>query len=709
MKRILFILLAFLSLNLSGQNNYTSTDFSNQSKGLGWEYRPYKMIILKHTDKCVYVRTKYNETQDKVEKILMYSTASTSPTSNNCVSMQATYIIPNTNAITYSGMTSGTLIHISSDDIAPTQYNGVYMGANHGLDANRYINATGHGKTAQDQGSRYKDGANKVFRITYIESADKLWIAPLNTGTYEKWAFNGNITGATLTHVSGGTNTGDITIASSGQQYLMPSIKNQTKKALIDGVYDIVNEPIGKPLYGNYIDFIDEYDIANPAGSIDSIEAHVGSLTQTPVNLGESQVYNSIVYHYASNGSCTIYYTWIAKQVVDINYMGFTQMAKMTPVTTYNNVFGYLPGVDSIQSGTPYYDFDKVENITTNPTVAMNFTSTYWKDTLQPPSRWVELLGTSAGVMKYGFSHGYNLNKGDGADRINLVNKAWRIHPSSKSYPQIIDDKLGDIPANGIYSASCFRYYYDASNIKNATNFQWYEDGEDIIVNVDYHTDVAVENQLLPKEFLGYRISVLEQNGNITIHNDEVLNDGIYFTVTNNYGNAILKLTKTASALNLISESQYLVTVKSDLTYELRHAFLVDTIPEVIEIATADVYYHITNATNDLLEIADTSFITVRNDTIFIQDAGGYYINYTIGLSGLVNSDYYTRISNSIPCKGRKTITTTGANNHVNATGFTYCYLDEGDYFVIELAGVGTTQAPTVEDLSIYIRKEHTE
>ena len=161
------------------------------------------------------------------------------------------------------------------------------------------------------------------------------------------------------------------------------------------------------------------------------------------------------------------------------------------------------------------------------------------------PDRIVQWLSTPSDSMIIGYSQGYNINKRLSNGRDTLTDNGWQIFTTGKSYPRAMNDLVSDILPDTLYEFSCFRgYYFNPNDISNASSMIYYEDGEDIIVNIDFHKNVSFDMINIPYKYMNYNIEVIEKDSNVTIHNEYILSEGIICSVINDYGYAILRLYK---------------------------------------------------------------------------------------------------------------------------------------------------------------------
>lgn len=161
----------------------------------------------------------------------------------------------------------------------------------------------------------------------------------------------------------------------------------------------------------------------------------------------------------------------------------------------------------------------------------------------KPPFRFTQLLRDGSNVPIISFTQGYSLSKGNTVDvtRKDLVTaKAFYIPVSTlKNYPYVI----GAVSEAGgqTFKAVIYRGYFDPNNIKGATVYQYHQEGNELIVDIDFHTNVTGVHMPVPAGWNGKTITVLDSDGSITVPN-VVSGNGITVSVTGGYGSATLKI-----------------------------------------------------------------------------------------------------------------------------------------------------------------------
>ena len=98
---------------------------------------------------------------------------------------------------------------------------------------------------------------------------------------------------------------------------------------------------------------------------------------------------------------------------------------------------------------------------------------------------------------------------------------------------------------NNFYTCFAHRIWFDAENPNkgSATNLYEYKSGTEVRVVFDYHTTASFDTLQVSPEYVGRAIEVVEKSANITVHSEEVLQDGIVVScVGSNYGYCVLRL-----------------------------------------------------------------------------------------------------------------------------------------------------------------------
>ena len=237
--------------------------------------------------------------------------------------------------------------------------------------------SAGHGKTVEDVGSEWLDGASTKYYIMRIVSSTQLWMLSENIGTHDKWLFDESISGVTLTHSSGATHTANITIDADVGDQMFPSVSNHIKTVYVDGVTDIENYSDGTIIKGSFVDIKDYYDIANQSECLDSVIADVGSLVQPDLNQGNAQIHISYNYRLLDNGSNSITFNLISYDTIDLNYFGVIQGSPLIS-SSYPDRYLYMPKVGTKNDGVKDWTLKNISDFSTAPNSLLNYDVADW-------------------------------------------------------------------------------------------------------------------------------------------------------------------------------------------------------------------------------------------------------------------------------------------------------------------------------------------
>lgn len=494
-----------------------------------------KPVTVVVDNQSVWVFTKYNDTYDLRTQ---YKAFDSQPFWNNVMNTSS-YLVDrgSNNTSVYNCI----ILMAYSDNAAPTNINGTFIGANHGCSDALLITSVGHGKTDVDVGSEWLNGIVKFYIIRIVDN-DHLWILSENLGTPEIWKFRNWLSGYILSHSANATHTSSITFSTFCQVQMTPAIKNRTIKMYLDGIIEIPNTS-GITYYCNYFDIRENYNIINPASVIDYLVDNVGSEPAPLLSNGNTCVQQNIIYRTQWNGNMLIFNDWTTIQEVDLGYMGFGQQdALYTVMTPLVKQYLYIPKTLPISDGTTTYDFTSIADFTSNPVNPLNFTQEYWENILSPPDRMISFLAHTDGTRQTAFHFGYIQDKGMAKYRVDNVTNAWSFFTTRKSYPHGIDDKIGNILSGKTYQGIVFKNIYDVTqNPTNRISFNIVEVGNNVYLYLDY-SGATVDNISIPPKYAGMDISILEKSSNVIVNNT-ISSDNLNIEVIgSSYGYAVLKL-----------------------------------------------------------------------------------------------------------------------------------------------------------------------
>lgn len=497
-------------------------NINNRIDGLEPPRKSNKLTYDGRPDASSYIESPFNE---KFDIKIRFTTKRSYNTDNNpCFNFMIVNLV---NKQTLEE----TQVHVCADDITPANYNGTYLGANHGCSDLRKVTANSHGKTFADIGSEWSDGEHKFYIVGIVDENNLLLLGE-NYKPYPAWKFYTVDKGKTLTHVSGGTNTDNIVVSESNTKQFYPSLSVKSLKLIADGE-EITENGV---YYFNKLDVCEIYDVFNVASTLDKIKEKVGTFKENPKynELGADKVVrHSINYRFFSADKCFVATDFIAYQDIDLNYFGFIQQGPL-----WGSIKMYIPKTLPIMDGDESKDFRTIVdyNAVNNQ---MRITSEYWENQLLPPDRYIQSSQHIAFNSGYLFDYGVG-----GTKRKDCINNAFYLYTSRKIYPYGIDDKI-DVSGGTSYSAVGFRIYTDIekfnkNGIINSNVFE-YEGG--LYLYLDFNAEGLFEVPI-PSQYIGKKVEILEISDNVELLS-KISNTTIMLKVGNNtpmYGYAVLKV-----------------------------------------------------------------------------------------------------------------------------------------------------------------------
>ena len=449
-------------------------------------------------------------------------------TRNKCFNFyQYSYINKSTGVI--------TLVKNSSDDTAPVRLTNLsYVGAQHGFDCTRRCASTGHDKTYADIGSTWLNNG-QTFTLVAVET-NYLTFVSQNFSVYPNCSYGYPRKEYPLTHVSGATHTGDITITDvSWTQWLpvcaSPSIHTYIdgKEITTDGVYSFKK-----------MEVVESYDILNPESVMELLRQNVGTFSGNPTPEdfaagADKMLRLNVQYTFNSAAECCVTTNIIFFQAVNLNYFGFSQANPMDDT----NLKVYIPKAKSLNNGADSIDFRTIVSATG---YNGNIMTNDWENPLLPPDRFMQFNDVGAFWMGYLFDYGVGGNNRASA----LNNIAYYISTTgAKMYPYGVQ---GDGSAENTlskYSAVCFRKFIDRAkvNVNGIISAFTIEYGGAVYVYADFNAAGMYDIEL-PESCFGKAVEVFEKRDNVELLNN-VATDRLTINVASDsvmYGYLVAKI-----------------------------------------------------------------------------------------------------------------------------------------------------------------------
>lgn len=424
-------------------------------------------------------------------------------------------------------VSQGTLMHGFADNIAPFRAETLAIGGAHGVILPT-VTFNAHGKTSSDLFSLWSDGTFQWYLIE-IPTANSLKFYGKKYTTTNGTTIPVTIQSATLTHISGATNTANINHTSAiGTEYF-PVTKNQTVKIYIDGL----SVTADGTYRGKSIKMSDEKEL------IDIREIPLA--TPFVIANAPTWLFNKTVFTYNKTGY-TINNLVDFRRSYYMDHYGVIQNQRMafgTDGTTIRKI--YLPNSGIVSA----IDYRLPVNMANGPTNTAIFGKLTVENPEKPVQRMVELLQTTGGTSKIGLAHGYFYSKGlSKTSNRKELSEQWEIRAATgKSYPKVVSKYSS---SNQVNNCVAYFNYFDPTTNPNATSVYVNDEGGYYMLYIDYHQAINKDTIVLPEYLSGKDITLVDGNGGIVINSGEqVAGRFLNATVTlvNGYAYGVFKIT----------------------------------------------------------------------------------------------------------------------------------------------------------------------
>lgn len=421
---------------------------------------------------------------------------------------------------------------IEPEDVGPLNYNGTYIGANHGVDDAVIVVATGHGKTNADEGSVWTDGLSRRFVLMRVIDEDNLHFLSENQSVYPAWSFFSSISGSTLTHAEDAVNTSAITADSSYSSQFNPGSRGFLIDIRADGVPMVEDVPV----LASAVEFKFRYSVSNPASVVAYARSQAGVAQDTDYYSDqiEPDAYDdNIVTFSAMLGAA------FSRSVTMLNETNFSHIyalqAVKQEVSGSEILYSYVPRMDVLATGE-----DLSSEYPTGSTTLL-LTSDYYADPLDPPLSVCQIVKDGS-TRKRSFTLGLvpGVGTGDKAGRSAVSDRVGVIASTKKQYVNMVQTDATAV-AGTSYDCLAYRGLSNLDGDATAREFFWFRAAGSIYVVVDFHTADSFRRMDLPASAHGKPISILENSG-VTVHNGAFVGvDGLLMSASQN-GRAILKI-----------------------------------------------------------------------------------------------------------------------------------------------------------------------
>jgi hypothetical protein len=414
----------------------------------------------------------------------------------------------------------GSLTQPVEDEVTPFRFDGLgTVGANHG---HTIPLLTLNGQTTSDIGSVWTDGTRQ-FVLVKLNGNGKGYFAPMYVERNGRFVHNSLSPVADLTHESGATHTGSVSISGMTRTQMLPSVNN-AKIGVYANEWEITEDGITT---AEKITIKEEYNIISYKSLVDYAMSHVGAEVDIEALDGLVKITNH--YHFTAGGKCVVNTSITALENVLLGNTGIVQSAPLLMSGT--TLYRYLNGVKAI-NGIDFKSNIDMTSYNTNTDVKMS-------DSISadnPPNRSVDTL--YMGDKKVAtFTMGYFPDKTKAKDENRKsLSYVWDMRGTKKCYPIAISNATMNV--GECLSFSAYRCYNDPEC--SVTNCNAVELGNVPYVFIDSHT-VGTHKCKIGDKYVGRSIKVVSSEG-ITFNSDVVDSEGLVFT-SESYGTAVITLT----------------------------------------------------------------------------------------------------------------------------------------------------------------------
>lgn len=498
-------------------------------------------------ENAFYVRAKYNDTKDIL--LLYYINL------NTLLSPKTAYIGANTLSDA-DLMASANIVSEHSDSTAPLFQSSLYwhLYAQHGYVIPVVTNTVG--LTTADIGALWKDQLDRQYNIGNVVGSS-IYLLPVITRGSEGndtrgWKTPTNPVITALTHVSGGTVTTPITVASQGTAQLRPIMKHENRKFYIDGRE--LTEP------GDYEG--DDFTVSESQIGYDP--ASITTWFPTPGVVGTPDLTGAVemarfTWSYNFRGAqCCVNTTIDIRRKVECQSYGATQQQTFVDTGNYKAMF-MIPKAKP-QNGV---DLEKPFNspALTSTSYAFFRNTTYLKDVDKPIDRLIAMLhNPNDNTYLVGMAAGLSLVSGetipakrnanipiatseDGHQRLGSFSASNRnkFYIAAINTAPFANDGY-NLPNTYFKEINYYISYFDPA--ANPGQLYWYKDGNSYII---YSHCQSVQSRVpltLPDFMEGLNVEIVEQTDNAVLLTDTVQNGKLFVSYNTDDANYLVLRTK---------------------------------------------------------------------------------------------------------------------------------------------------------------------
>lgn len=406
-----------------------------------------------------------------------------------------------------SGATKALIGLPTADETAPPHFSTTYLGGNHGASHAMRVKVTGHGKTYNDIGSVWNDGAGVKWTLVRINSANELvFLSETEKNSVGNWEFAKEI-GTTLTYDTDyennfAVNKGTITIEAVTEKnmQLQPAIGNRVQKMYIyrDGETAFERIEVDKldesfTINANKMVLDEEYDIMDPSKIGYHLRANRpdgGYTENADVSIGTPLMHYHQTITVDEDGDVIIEHDHeLLSSIRGFHYYGYQYYEKADAFG--GGVWRYIPGVKGITENGKFFDYSKPYDMTNHDMASYTATKDLWKNPDLAPDRTLEYYKDEEGNYKMAFAAGYvpilvaapDVRKDNVTSAVTMYNRT-----GYKVYPMLVNASQFS-QAGARVQAVVFRHYDNLSQSTKKVTAYDVEYKDDVYYYVDFLED----------------------------------------------------------------------------------------------------------------------------------------------------------------------------------------------------------------------------
>jgi hypothetical protein len=499
-------------------------------------------------ENAFYVRAKYNDTKDIL--LLYYINL------NTLLSPKTAYIGANTLSDA-DLMASANIVSNHSDSTAPLFQSSLYwhLYAQHGYVIPVVPNTVG--LTTADIGALWKDQLDRQYNIGNVVGSSIYLLPVITRGTEGNdtrgWKTPNNPVITSLTHVSGGTVTTPITVASQSTTQLRPIMKHENRKFYIDGRE--LTEP------GDYEG--NDFTVSESQTGYDP--ASIQTWFPTPGVIGTPDLTGAVemarfTWSYNFRGAqCCVNTTIDIRRKVECQSYGATQQQTFVDTGNYKAMF-MIPKAADASNGTV---LEKPFNSPSLGSTGYSFfrNATYLKDVDKPIDRLIAMLhNPNDNTYLVGMAAGLSLVSGetipakrnanipiatstDGHQRLGSFSPSNnnKFYIAAINTAPFADDGY-NLPNTYFKEINYYISYFDPA--ANPGQCYWYKDGNSYVIYSHCQSVQSRVSLTLPDFMEGLSVEIVEQTDNAVLLTDTVQNGKLFVSYNTDDANYLVLRTK---------------------------------------------------------------------------------------------------------------------------------------------------------------------